>query len=64
MSLACATANAKIIPKHFLFSINFHVNTKQSSAFRPAKGQLFSKCPFGAIVWTKIPKKKIDKFLS
>ena len=28
-----------------------------------AKGQLNSKCPFGVIVWTKIPTKKIDKFL-
>ena len=23
-----------------------------------AKGQLISKCPFGVIVWTKIPKTK------
>ena len=27
------------------------------------KGQLISKCPFGVIVWTKIPTKKFDKFL-
>ena len=27
-----------------------------------AKGQLISKCTFGAIVWTKIPTKKFDKF--
>ena len=27
------------------------------------KGQLISKCPFGVIVWTKIPMKKFDKFL-
>ena len=26
------------------------------------KGQLISKCPFGVIVWTKIPTKKFDKF--
>ena len=26
------------------------------------KGQLISKCPFGVIVWTKMPTKKIDKF--
>jgi hypothetical protein len=30
----------------------------------PPKGQLrISKCPFGVIVWTKIPLKKFDKFL-
>ena len=29
---------------------------------RNFKGQLISKCPFGLIVWTKIPKKKFDKF--
>ena len=28
----------------------------------PPKGQLISKCPFGVIVWTKIPRKKFDKF--
>ena len=27
-----------------------------------AKGQLISKCPFGFIIWTKIPTKKFDKF--
>ena len=27
------------------------------------KGQLISKCPFGVIVWTKMPTKKFDKFL-
>ena len=27
------------------------------------KGQLISKCPFGVIVWTKIPTKKFDKYL-
>ena len=26
------------------------------------KGQLISKCPFGVIVWTKIPTKNFDKF--
>ena len=26
------------------------------------KGQLISKCPFGSIVWTKIPTKKFDNF--
>ena len=26
------------------------------------KGQLISKCPFGAIVSTKIPTEKFDKF--
>ena len=26
------------------------------------KGQLISKCPFGVIVWTKIPTKRFDKF--
>ena len=27
------------------------------------KGQLISKCPFGVIIWTKIPTKKFNKFL-
>ena len=27
------------------------------------KGQLISKCPFGVIVWTKIPTKKFPRFL-
>ena len=26
------------------------------------KGQLISKCPFGVMVWTKIPTKKFDNF--
>ena len=26
-------------------------------ATQPTKGQLISKCPFGIIVWTKIPTK-------
>ena len=26
------------------------------------KGQLIAKCPFGVIVWTKIPTKKFDNF--
>jgi dynein heavy chain 2 len=28
----------------------------------PVKGQLISKCPFGVILWTKIPTKKFDNF--
>ena len=28
----------------------------------PTKGQLISKCPFGVIIWTRIPTKKFDKF--
>ena len=27
------------------------------------KGQLISKCPFGVIVWTKIPTKSFPGFL-
>ena len=27
------------------------------------KGQLISKCPFGVIVWTKIPTKNFPGFL-
>jgi hypothetical protein len=30
--------------------------------YQLTKGQLISKCPFGVIVWTKIPTKKFDKF--
>ena len=34
-----------------------------SNLFRPLpKGHLISKCPFGVIVWTKIPTKKFDNF--
>ena len=29
----------------------------------PTKGQLISKCPLGVIVWTKIPTKKLPRFL-
>ena len=32
------------------------------SAF-PTKGQLISKCPFGVIIWTKIPTKFFPGFL-
>jgi hypothetical protein len=28
-------------------------------ALRISKGQLISKCPFGVIVWTKIPTKNM-----
>ena len=31
--------------------------------FWATKGQLISKCPFGVIVWTKIPTKKFPGFL-
>ena len=27
-----------------------------------SKGQLISKCPFGVIVWNKIPEKKFENF--
>ena len=30
---------------------------------KTAKGQLISKCPFGVIVWTKIPTKYFPGFL-
>ena len=29
---------------------------------KTAKGQLISKCPFGVIVWTKIPTKNLTNF--
>ena len=29
-----------------------------------ATGQLISECPFGVIIWTKIPTEKFDKFCS
>ena len=28
-----------------------------------AKGQIISECPYEIIVWTKIPMKKLPKFL-
>ena len=31
-------------------------------AINSIKGQLISKCPFGVIVWTKIPTEKFDNF--
>ena len=33
---------------------------KQSDSI--IKGQFISKCPFGVIVWTKIPTNKFEKF--
>ena len=33
-------------------------NTKSD----PIKGQLISKCPFGVIIWTKIPTKNLTNF--
>ena len=30
-----------------------------TTIFRGGKGQLTSKCPFGVIVWTKIPTKNL-----
>ena len=37
--------------------------TFQRETHTPVKGQLISKCPFGVIVWTKIPTKNFPKFL-
>ena len=34
----------------------------QSRLFKVAKGQLISKCPFGFIVWTKLPTKLFLNF--
>ena len=34
----------------------------QKAAQSSAKGQLISKCPFGLIVWTKIPTKRFENF--
>ena len=36
---------------------------ERNLAIAYAKGQLISKCPFGVIVWTKIPTKKFPEFL-
>ena len=40
-------------------------NTESSEIEKPqqTKGQLISKCPFGVIVWTKIPMKFFPRFL-
>jgi hypothetical protein len=48
-ALAASNMNKNWVPKHL------HSSAK-------TKGQLISKCPFGVIVWTKIPTKKFDKF--
>ena len=45
----------------------FERKLEKKSTFRAfasrAKGQLISKCPLGVIVWTKIPTKKLPRFL-
>ena len=40
-------------------SIKSHHFSRKNSSF---KGQLISKCPFGVIVWTKIPTKNLTNF--
>ena len=37
-------------------------NAKLLNISAAVKGQLISNCPFGVIVWTKIPTKKFDNF--
>ena len=44
-----------------------HANVAEMTFFRLffveiGKGQLISKCPFGVIVWTKIPTKNLTNF--
>ena len=46
--------------KMFCAGPNFLSQPKNLTAF---KGQLISKCLFGVIVWTKIPTKKLPRFL-
>ena len=36
--------------------------TKTIIDYVVVKGQLTSRCPFGVIVWTKIPTKKFENF--
>ena len=36
--------------------------TKTIIDYVVVKGQLISKCPFGVIVWTKIPTKNVTNF--
>ena len=42
-----------------------HILTGEDWPFKNghSRGQLISKCPFGVIVWTKIPTKKFPRFL-
>ena len=47
----------------FEFALSSLSNIEYLRELISAKGQLISKCPFGVIVWTKIPTKKFDKFL-
>ena len=50
--------------KSTLINSMFLTNIYGEAATDPAStGQLISKCPFGVIVWTKIPTKIFDKFL-
>ena len=43
------------------FRSTYSIKSSFSISF-VCKGQLISKCPFGVIVWTKIPTKRFDKF--
>ena len=56
----------------FLTHMNSYVSSQEPGKTRlfhnhtnkgPAKGQLISKCPFGVIIWTKIPTKLFPRFL-
>ena len=49
----------------FRFNSGYKIDILEKKRIFIYKGQLISKwtkCPFGVIVWTKIPTKKIDKF--
>ena len=53
---------------YFSHESGFHSYVKDLLPLVPTnetftKGQLISKCPFGVIVWTKIPTKFFPKFL-
>ena len=60
-----AVENRNYLAKRMTEEITEIINILEDSAKADemnAKGQLISKCPFGVIVWTKMPTKKFDKF--
>ena len=64
-AVCCVQQPTELLTVFFkLTSVFLHKSTNLMPVWklRLTKGQLISKCPFGVIVWTKIPMKKIDKF--
>ena len=55
----------KLAKSKYLWKFGFVVSKLVvGSSEQDTKGHLISKCPFGVIVWTKIPTKFFPGFLS